>query len=135
MADYKPWGPHSAAAHWAAWLAMKHAEGDAHEAKAVYDMLMPEEPIGKWKAVAERCWSKVDPDQRALGDTPVGRHPKIPDELALKIGHVYAQRLVWEHGKSRPFHSMAEVCSKSARRPTAPRRRCHVGPALPPATC
>ena len=132
MATNLPLGHHSKPAHWAAYLAMKQAGGDHNEAKWVYGLLMPEEPVARWKEFANRCWQKLDPDQRARGAVLPGPKPLIPDELALKIGTVYAQRLVWEHGKYRPYRDMDEVsCKLLPVRPPAPSAPA-VKPWLPP---
>lgn len=108
MATYKRYGQKSPMACWAAKICMELFEGDTRQAKKKYVELMPKESVSGWAAFARRCYESPDPAARV----PTGRHPKISDELALKIGMVYTQRQLWSHGRSRPYASMAEVSSK-----------------------
>ena len=94
---------------------MKQAGGEHKVAKAYYKSWVPEEPVSKFKEFATRVWEKLKGGAKTLsafgrGKKP-GPKPRISDELAIKIGTVYSQRLHWEHGESRHYHNIAEVHS------------------------
>lgn len=95
----------------AAYFAMKETNKDIKAAHQLYDKWMPEEPVSKWKPFAERCWERFSRPDTLLSRKLGGRPPLVSRELALKIGTVYAQRLVWEHGKARHYRNMDEVRS------------------------
>lgn len=106
---------------WGAYFAMKEAGGDHVAAKAIYSRWVPEEPVSKWKSFAPRVYKQVLDGAKSLA-RPLrlkapGPKPFITDEIALKIGTVYSQRLVWEHGTPRHYTNMAEVRSGSCPAP------------------
>lgn len=99
----------------AAYFAMIEANQDHKAAQQLYDKWVPNEPVSKWKAFAQRCYKKFSRPDTGRVLKKGGRKPHVGMELALRIGTVYAQRLVWEHGKSRHFRDMDEVRSRRPR--------------------
>lgn len=96
-------------AEYAAYFAMKETNGDYKAAEVLYNNWVPEEPVSKWRPFAKKKWEKYRRPETELSRNLGGREPRVSRELALKIGTVYAQRLVWEHGQSRHYHDMEEV--------------------------
>lgn len=92
---------------------MKQANGDHKVAKAYYVSWVPEEPVEKWTVFAARWWAALKGGARSLAKVikpkKPGPKPRLSDELAIKIGTVYSQRLHWEHGQSRHYKDMEEV--------------------------
>lgn len=108
---------HSDKAKWGAYFAMREAEGDHILAAKYYKKWVPEEPVSKWKDFATRVYKAVKSGLGAAPAAKPGPKPKITDELALRIGTVYTQRLVWEHGKCRHYRDMNEVRRRLRPRP------------------
>lgn len=95
--------------HYAAYFAMLETKGDHKKAKELYDKWLPTKPISKWKTFATACYQNVPKGTLRTVKKALGRKPRITRELAMKIGTVYAQRFVWEHGKPRHYKDMHEV--------------------------
>ena len=95
--------------HYGAYFAMKEANGDLEAAKRLYDKWLADHPVSKWKQFFRACFVNVPKGILRDVKKALGRKPKITTELALKIGTVYAQRQVWEHGKPRHYRDMGEV--------------------------
>lgn len=105
-------------------------------AKAYYKSWMPGEPVSKFKAFATRVWEKLKGGATTLsafgrGKKP-GPKPYISDELAIKIGTVYSQRLHWEHGEARHYRNMEEASCPHPLYPSAPNPPTLAAPSLPP---
>ncbi len=102
--------PKSEKAHYAAYFAMKHPNCNTRLAKKLNDKWMPGELVAKWADFANACYNHiVKPAARKVLVRP-GPKPRVSKELAIKIGTVYTQRMLWEHGVSRHNHDMHEVC-------------------------
>lgn len=134
---------------------MKQANGDHKVAKAYYAKWVPEEPVGKWEAFAQHWWAALRGGAKSLAQlvkpNKPGPKPRLSDELAIKIGTVYAQRLHWEHGQPRHYKDMEEVSlqprpthrprsqAATPRRPTRPLANhatlCCVASGLSPPPC
>lgn len=108
---------HSDKAKWGAYFAMREAKGDHIEAAKYYKKWVPEEPVSKWKDFATRVYKAVKDGLGVAARAKPGPKPKITDELALTIGTVYTQRLVWEHGKCRHYRDMNEMRRRLRPRP------------------
>lgn len=108
---------HSDKARWGAYFAMREAEGDHLKAAKYYKKWVPEEPVSKWKQFATSVYQAVKDGLGVAARFKPGPKPKITDELALMIGTVYTQRLVWEHGKRRHYRDMNEVRRRLRPRP------------------
>ena len=96
-------------AQYGAYFAMTEKNGNHLAAKELYDKWVPEEPVSRWKSFALACHERFSVAMGSVGGAKRGRHHKIPGELAHKIGTVYSQRMVWEHGVSRHYRDMDEV--------------------------
>lgn len=114
---------------------MKEAKEDFTMAKRLYSQWVPEEPISKFRKLAESVIKKIGPNIKSWSEVPHGEKPGpdpfVTDEVAIKIGTVYAQRLVWEHGEPRHYRDMHEVRNPPCLAP-APYWTCNTGSPCPP---
>jgi hypothetical protein len=129
---------HSEKSHWAAYVAMTETNGDTRAAKRKNEGWVPEEPISKWSKFAQGAHTQLAPPVKSISEISHGSKPgpvpHIADSLAYKIATVYTQCLVWQHGRSRHYRSMAEVrqhrnLSAAARPRPAPSAPCSSRPA------
>ena len=101
----------SVMAEHACYFPMTETEQNTRAARELYGKLMPNEPVSKWKAFAERACKKFSRPASLLSHNQGGEKPRVSREVALKIGTVYTQRLVWEHGEPRHYRDMNKVCN------------------------